>query len=628
MIDSSSGESGVIVWPEDLPAPLIDRAHNLLPRSEVTVMESRRKRIRRLHQESIELIDVEWNFTIDQFDVFRTFFVDELGQGVELFLLVTFELSPDPLYYFEVSRMVAFVDGTYTFNQSDNLITVRGTLIVDEEETIAIPYTPEPPTPDESHYIPPVVVSYSECLDTFTLDFGIAIPGLKRFLIEHGDSESGPFEHYCYARREKTQLVFNNYFQGLKWVRVSAIWMDLSVEEIHVFQPDSALIQAPLISIPSLPAPRFAFPANYVGVSGQTGADVLVTDDSGQLDYVNAPILQIPCGEAFIEVQGKKGWEATSWSDRDLNPYPPTIESDEEDVEIRFTIDGSDPTLASLPPGTNSNPYNYDFGMVIIARCFKEGCMSPPAYFIIDKAFALTGLMGTGIKIIDGSGACVLPTYNRTPANDCVTVMTTSGSCIDDWGSDDPLTVLNLMTDSFLPVDAWDGSRTVYNQASTYVVLPGSGDLGVCTTEYSWGGGTVNFSISLVMGTRARMDSGNYAGIVASLDMFPPCFSMAYIDVGRSYDDPIDGVIYHSVSSSTYKFLPGETFFGPTGSNCLETNTTILASSIAQASLDNATSDPTTFVTTPPTYFMGYFVAIATLAPVPAADIWNPDDIT
>lgn len=125
--------SATAYWPETIPTPLLERSHQLVPRSEATIMESGRRRIRRSHDESIELIKARWNFTVDQFQTFETFVSSELEHGELSFIMETYEPSTLPGHIKQVTRTLAFFE-PYTFNRSDNLFAVSATLEVDSEE--------------------------------------------------------------------------------------------------------------------------------------------------------------------------------------------------------------------------------------------------------------------------------------------------------------------------------------------------------------------------------------------------------------------------------------------------------------------------------------------------------------
>lgn len=87
-------------------------------------MISRRIRNRRLQDTSIELVEVRWEFTLDQFDTFKTFFDETIDNGA----------LPFAIEFDGVTTEVAFLEN-YTFAESNNLFSVQTTLEVISEET-------------------------------------------------------------------------------------------------------------------------------------------------------------------------------------------------------------------------------------------------------------------------------------------------------------------------------------------------------------------------------------------------------------------------------------------------------------------------------------------------------------
>lgn len=117
-----------IYWPAELPAPLTAPKTSFVSRAIETEMESARRRVRRTEAGSQEFIEVSWNFTQDQYEVFRAFFNDTLRQGSNYFLL------PLKGYQRWVDRAVSFVDAKYTFSHTDNLYNVSATLELYQSE--------------------------------------------------------------------------------------------------------------------------------------------------------------------------------------------------------------------------------------------------------------------------------------------------------------------------------------------------------------------------------------------------------------------------------------------------------------------------------------------------------------
>lgn len=108
-------------------------------------MESRRLRCRRLHSAPFKTMEVKWNFTADEYDAFRTFFNEVLEYGQNLFAMITQEPDVDPLLIRRYTRGLFFLDGTYKFEGSDNLVTVSASLEIDTEEYgIWIPFFVKP----------------------------------------------------------------------------------------------------------------------------------------------------------------------------------------------------------------------------------------------------------------------------------------------------------------------------------------------------------------------------------------------------------------------------------------------------------------------------------------------------
>jgi len=118
-------ESAVIEWPDSLPTPLIGRGHTVGSRSDIVMMESGRRRVRRMHDTPIEFIEATWNFTEDQFDTFKTWFENTLENGSLPFYMIT----TDPPSY-RLNWELAFKDGNYEFDRSDNLFSVKAVLEV------------------------------------------------------------------------------------------------------------------------------------------------------------------------------------------------------------------------------------------------------------------------------------------------------------------------------------------------------------------------------------------------------------------------------------------------------------------------------------------------------------------
>lgn len=119
----------MVYWPLALPVPLVGRSHPFLSRSSQVTMESARIRVRRDALDPLEIVEVSWNFTEDQFEEFKTFFEETLLNGSQSFQLQTLDTGSTRDRLRATTRTVAFLDN-YRFSRSDNLFNVGGTLEV------------------------------------------------------------------------------------------------------------------------------------------------------------------------------------------------------------------------------------------------------------------------------------------------------------------------------------------------------------------------------------------------------------------------------------------------------------------------------------------------------------------
>ena len=122
--------SNSVPWPATLPEPLVGPPRSIQPRSEITSMESKRIRVRPMHADHLEILEFEWNFTADEFEIFKAFFEEDLENGS-----YPFEISfmdPDDSNQ-DIVIDYGFFEGTYQWARSDNLFTVYARMVVEEE---------------------------------------------------------------------------------------------------------------------------------------------------------------------------------------------------------------------------------------------------------------------------------------------------------------------------------------------------------------------------------------------------------------------------------------------------------------------------------------------------------------
>lgn len=641
---SSSSGSSAISWPETLPVPLIERSHNIIPRSEVTLMESKRRRVRRLHMSPIELIGVQWNFTVDQYDAFRTFFIEDLNQGEQIFELITYELASTDGYYIIVTRQVAFVDGRYTFTESDNLFEVKGTLIVESEEEsveLAIPIPPPPGLPPIE--FPTPVVSYTVCKENIIIDYGTAISDLNRYRIHHSDSDEGPWKFYCDLKRDRTRLVFGNCFKGTKWLRVSVLLTNGDYYEgITLLQPLAPNIDAPVITIPDLEDPTFSIPPDFTGYTGtedetaygtDPDAQRLVTADIEQTG-LSGTLLLVPIGEAVTEAVKREYRFAGFGSPPDPATMAVTLACDTPGVTMKFTVDGSEPTLSNgSESGAVINPWQTAFGLVIRAKAFKDGCESAESLFLIDKNTEAIVYFGTQVSAATVSHGCDLFNWNRVPP-DCATSFITR-SCYSEYNTNVVPDIVRSFRDFAISAAAGepmapDSGKTTTVDGVGGNVFGATVDPGVCAADAAWTDGTLGLEGTFKI-LRQIFTGETTPGLADTLMEYPVCFTCCQL---QQQSSSAPGVGVWNPPWKGNGFLP-HAWYGP---DWTDYNTQSDHTNDFEVLQNEDGLGAVTYlrfqaeVTASETGVVGPFILtsalmVATLCP-PATSVWEPDDLT
>lgn len=75
----------MISWPELLPLPLLDCSGWPLHVTLASRLDSPRIQRRMRYRASVVAVSVQWEFGIGEYEAFKTFFQDDLGNGVALF---------------------------------------------------------------------------------------------------------------------------------------------------------------------------------------------------------------------------------------------------------------------------------------------------------------------------------------------------------------------------------------------------------------------------------------------------------------------------------------------------------------------------------------------------------------
>ena len=126
-----------IIWPDEIPVPHPDHTRPLDPRSEITGMDSGRIRLRRQFSDPLELLEVTWNFTDDQFQAFESFFTSTLSNGEKAFTIYLEESEGYDVQFY----------GSYQYHRADNHHQVTAVLEVISSPVGDIPYVPPPDPP-------------------------------------------------------------------------------------------------------------------------------------------------------------------------------------------------------------------------------------------------------------------------------------------------------------------------------------------------------------------------------------------------------------------------------------------------------------------------------------------------
>lgn len=477
----------------------------------------------------------------------------------------------------------------------------------------------------EQPTVPTPTISYSACLDTVTVDFGDTIPNLKRYLVEVSDvSSDGPWDHYTYARRERSRLVFNNYFGGVKWLRISFVMLDLTViSGVYIFQPDAPSVAPPVISVSDLFDPTFALPANYCGASGVDGSTVLVTADQEQIDYNGAAILKIPCGEAFIEA-GKREYKLNSWSDPQS---PSTMAVDlvgPSGSTMKFTTDGSDPTLVhGSDDGDTINPFAVTFGLVVIARAFKDGCKSPPAYLLIDKNFGMTDRFTVTVGAIADVASCDLANWQKAEPSCEPSII--HRTCWAVYGSESPAEISATWFASLSGGPAGPSiPLTTYYKDIANMITGATTQPPGCGPGVNWSNGTL--TMNAFGQTADHFNTGAQTDLASDLDQFPDCKTCVLIH--QTNPDPAVLDYAKEILLPTWKDTLLDDFFGPTRNPTAFDGSGLSGrDAVGILKLVNEAILASQFINASLAFRIDNIRLAASLAPSNSPDLWNPDDV-
>jgi len=412
-------DSDTPYFPETLPTPLIGRKRKVDPRGQNIVMESRRMRSRRDNEAPLATLEVSWNFTQDEYDIFRTFFIEELVHGESTFVLITLEQAPDPSMVRQFTREVAFLDGQYTFDTSDNLVTVNATLEVDAEEfeEITNPFyvDPNPPDPDD-----PLDQDYeTPCRDIVILEWAYQ-PG---DIVQTSRGANGPWYDYIQVVPTASELItgrkiikINNSFGGHRWFKV----IRSSGRKTVLVHPQASVVAPPEFTVSNLTVLENSV-LTYVNPGA--AADLLIAKP---YSWIENDLVQ-PF-DFYIEPSGRFAYLQYLSPLLNLNTIL-TIDSEEGDT--RWTRTGGDPEADTPVPtfeGLANNAYvkGDNFCGAIRARCFSGECRSPMTLLVIDKLYNIDAQTRTQVEKTGTGGFCYLPSVDGGNVG--------NGSCADFGG--------------------------------------------------------------------------------------------------------------------------------------------------------------------------------------------------
>lgn len=554
--------SEIQIWPEALPVPLITRNNSFNPRGSNTVMDSKRIRTRRSFQSPIQFLSAKWNFTEDQFETFKAFFEDDLVNGSELFEFVSREYDEDPHFMIETTWVLAFWEGKYAFAFSDNVYAVSATLLCTEsvDQTIETPDELLPPGVVPTG--PPLVPVYPTlCRDEIQFEIEMA-PG-DEYSLQIGESSGGPWHDHVFVKLEnaeeeaagKKTVRLNNDYRGQYYFRV--VRTSTAKLIYKPVLPQASAIEPPTISIAGVDdvialrpmwnsAADFVYPYSYL--------------ENGFIS--NSSLYLVPRGR-FEYFQDGLNWDGAKQI---------ITVTGEDGATHKWTRDGNDPTEDTLDrklEGTEGNiaAYRADFGYLIKARSFKDGCKSPVTMVLVDKRYAIRDIVSTR-----GLAATLLGYCDHTKTVNGKSYES-GASCLVLWGSPDIYEDVIQGPETLFKTDlATDSDGLLYRRVKTIQdAIDGFGWLNhrVGTTVFDF-------------------DSAFFLRHPSTWDSLPACFTFATVGTGP---EPLRG------STILFNYLE-PTIFGETITTSAGDTTGILASAGAyiKQTLTTYADDPSSWV--------------------------------
>lgn len=422
-----------------IPVPLIDRDHAFTGRPKTDQMESGRVRRRRTGEEVQEFLSVSWNFTKDEFAIFKDFFEETLQHGSLPFLLKTLEPSAtteDAMM--EVWWEVAFMRN-YALTRTDNNFSIGAILeVIDKLMFDALPEMVFEYYHDDN-IDDPELRQESLCRENVSAKFEGLLPETV-YGLQIGDSSEGPWTTFIYfaltspeelATGEK-YVHMNNDFDGLKYFR-AIIHQNAEGEfpGTAIYRaglPLPSVIKAPVISLTNLSeittTEQFEQVEQTNPGDNTTGLRPLdfYSDGGGNFipysKFEDPMMFPSPIYRRFHKKYAGRQWgfnNIGSLTESTAAVNVVSIESPTPGTAFKWTRNGTNPTELTPAPerlnGVENNAHVWDhkFGGVIKARCFKDGCRSPLAMIAVDKMMFERPLIRTTGGSNDAASYCDLP---------------------------------------------------------------------------------------------------------------------------------------------------------------------------------------------------------------------------
>lgn len=303
---------------------------------------------------------------------------------------------------------------------------------------------------EEYNPLPPLLVGYTdECRAEFTvteseLEEG-AIYALE--ITDDPEDEESWATHIYFMLQGAEEiasgikvLTINNDYLGAAYFRTVQMKDPLGAD-LYVIRSQAGLPEASVLAPPDLTVDNLTEISTAAQLAGAgTGGDGLrpldYYSDGGFIlpySYIEDPLIQTSLH--YRRFKRKYGWRQFVWGTMGSLTAPttggghvqPVSVSGPAGATIKWTRDGSDPTLATPAPlsyqGVANNGYvsDHTFAGIFKARCFKDGCRSPLTMVAIDKVMHERPVITTfgGAKTI--TGYCDLPSGDplSETANGC-----------------------------------------------------------------------------------------------------------------------------------------------------------------------------------------------------------------